>query len=91
MMAEKVVGEPQPVQLVDNNCKSYTIHFKRRVLLRLEEAGNISAVSREFGVARQNIQRWNKKIRHVHGSCYKSLAKSTKNRVGFGCLEFNCN
>ena len=45
MMAGNVVGEPQPAQLVDNNRKSYTIHFKRRVLLRLEETGNISAVS----------------------------------------------
>ena len=61
MMAGNVVGEPQPAQLVDNNRKSYTIHFKRRVLLRLEETGNISAVSREFCVARQNIQRWIKK------------------------------
>ena len=33
-----------------------TIHFKRQVLSRFEELGNISSVSREFGVPRQNIQ-----------------------------------
>ena len=58
---DNVPGEPQLAEADAKSRKNYTIHFKRQVLSRFEELGNISSVSREFGVPPQNIQTWIKK------------------------------
>ena len=39
--------------------KSYTLAFKKRVLIRLEENNNyISKTAKEFNIHRKNLQRW---------------------------------
>ena len=39
--------------------KSYTLAFKKRVLIRLEENNNnISKTAKEFNIHRKNVQRW---------------------------------
>ena len=46
-MADDVPGEPQLPQADGKSC---TVEFKRRVHLRHEELGNISAISRRLSV-----------------------------------------
>ena len=49
MADDNVPGEPRLAK-ADAKCrKNDTIHFKRQVLSRFEELGNISSVSLEFG------------------------------------------
>ena len=39
--------------------KSYTLAFKKRVLIRLEENdNNISKTAKEFNIHRKNLQQW---------------------------------
>ena len=39
--------------------KSYTLAFKKKVLIRLEENdNNISKTAKEFNIHRKNLQRW---------------------------------
>ena len=39
--------------------KSYTLAFKKRVLIRLEENdNNISKTTKEFNIRKKNLQRW---------------------------------
>ena len=55
-MADDVSGEPQRAQadVKNRTVISYTVEFKRRVLLRHQEFGNISAVSPELSVPEED-------------------------------------
>ena len=77
--SDNVPGEPQLLAEADaNSRKNYTIHFKRQVLSRFEELGNISSVSRDFGVPRQNIQRWIKKSDTYREVAINQIQKSER-------------
>ena len=40
--------------------KSYTLAFKKKILIRLEKNGNntVSKTAKEFDIHRKNLQRW---------------------------------
>ena len=46
-------------EMESGKLKSYTLAFKKRVLIRLEENdNNISKTAKEFNIHRKNLQRW---------------------------------
>ena len=46
-------------QMESGKFKSFTLTFKKRVLIRLEENdNNISKTTKEFNIRKKNLQRW---------------------------------
>ena len=66
-----------------NSRMNYTVMFKRRVILRTEEIGNVAVVSCEFHVPRSNIQRWRKKAdKFKEGSLSADRNQRNTRRLG---------